>query len=83
MITYYALLLRGTRREDPDGLARRRIAEDGVHDEALHGDLAWHRTSVIVEWERGESVDELVEVSAAEAGHQAERLGRRWRAGPG
>lgn len=78
MTTYFALLLRGTHRDAPDGLARRRVTPDGVHDEALHADRAWHRTTVIVEWERGESADELIEISEAEAGHQADRLARLW-----
>ena len=82
-VTYYALLMRGTGRDDPDGLARRIVDADGVHDEGLWADGAWHRTTIIVESERGEAGDELVPISPAEALDVQAHLHTRWTSPPG
>ena len=36
-------------------------------DEALHRDLEWHRTGIIVEWEHASFDDELEEISEDKA----------------
>jgi hypothetical protein len=55
-------------------------SDDGFVDEGLHRDLDWHRTSVIVEWERAESTDDLVEVTEDEANRIIEQFRARWSA---
>lgn len=67
-VTYYAITGGGKTADDPHGIVRRRIsAEIGIVDEALHRDLQWHGTGVIVEWEHASFDDELEEVSEEEA----------------
>lgn len=67
-ITYYAIVGRGRTVDDPHGVVRRRKpAGGGVADEALHRDLEWHRTGIIVEWEHSSFADELEEVSEERA----------------
>lgn len=67
-VTYYAIVGRGKTAEDPHGIVRRRQSpEIGILDEALHRDLEWHRTGIIVEWEYSNFADELEEVSTEEA----------------
>jgi hypothetical protein len=44
----------------------------------LRRDLSWQTDSVIVEWNRGDSVEELREISAEEAARLVERFRRRW-----
>ena len=66
-ITYYAIVGPRATRDRPSGLARRREDERGPLDEALGRDLNWRPSSVIVEWKRAESTEDLVEISEAEA----------------
>jgi hypothetical protein len=74
---YYAIIDYRATREDPAGIARRRPLETGgFRDEALDRNMNWQFTPVIVEWERAESTDDLVEISEDEA----ERIIERFRA---
>ncbi|TDD33627.1 hypothetical protein E1286_41990 [Nonomuraea terrae] len=67
-MTYYALMFSDDTREAPSGLARRRILQSGgIVDETLRRDLQWRESDVIDNWRRGESSEELVELSEAEA----------------
>ena len=78
-IDYYAIIDYRASREDPAGLARRRtFADGGFQDEALARDLSWQFTSIIVEWKRAESTDDLVEVTEDEANRIIERFRARW-----
>jgi hypothetical protein len=78
-ITYYAIIDYRSSRADPAGIARRRpLAEGGFRDEALHRDLNWQFTPLIVEWKRAESSDDLEEVTEDEAERIIERLRERW-----
>ena len=74
-ITYYAIIGEDRTIDNPYGLARRLEHDDGPSDEALQKDLSWKFTPVIVEWERGDFADELVEVSH----EQAEKITRYFR----
>jgi hypothetical protein len=79
LTTYYAIIDNETSRENPAGIVRRvEDSDGGFIDEGLHIDLAWHRTPIIVEWERAESTDDLAEVPADEAELIIERLAARW-----
>jgi len=62
-ITYYVIVGGSNTVHNPRGLVRRLEHEDGPSDEALRDDFSWKSTPVIVEWERGDFDDELVEVS--------------------
>ena len=76
-ITYYSLTLPG--RDEPTGLARRRGRDGGFRDEALGKNLEWHFSPVIVEWKRGDSTEELQEISAEEASRLVEHFRERWK----
>jgi uncharacterized alpha-E superfamily protein len=78
-ITYYAIIDRWASRDDPAGLVRRRRPPTGgFRDEALTRDSGWQFTPLIVQWERAESTDDLVEVTEDEAKQIIERFRARW-----
>ena len=75
--TYYAVTVTGGSR--PDGLARRRRTDGGgIVDEMFRRDLSWSPDSLVAEWKRGDSVEELVEISAGEAEELIARFRERW-----
>jgi hypothetical protein len=78
-VTYYEILLADGSGNNPAGLARRRELDHGaVEDEMLRRDMSWQPDSLIVEWKRGDSVEELREISADEAAGLVERFRQRW-----
>jgi hypothetical protein len=77
-ITYYAIVGGNRTIDNPYGLARRLDHDDGPSDETLRKDLSWRLTPVIVEWERGDFADELVEVSHEQASKIIEYFRQRW-----
>jgi hypothetical protein len=77
-ITYYAIVGGERTIDNPYGLVRRLEHDDGPSDETLRKDFSWKRTPVIVEWERGDFADELVEVSHDEASEILEYFQRKW-----
>jgi hypothetical protein len=80
-ITYYAVIDDESTRDRPAGIVRRLDdSDEGFVDEGLYRDLGWHRTSAIVEWERAESTDDLIEVSEDEANRIIEQFRARWSA---
>jgi hypothetical protein len=56
-------------------------APSSHQDEALARDLSWKFTPVIVEWKRGKSTDDLIEISEDEARQIIERFRARWAQG--
>jgi hypothetical protein len=79
--TYYAIIDRWASRDDPAGIVRRRRPPSGgFRDEALMRDLSWEFTPLIVEWERAEATDDLVEIPEDEANRIIERFRARWAA---
>jgi hypothetical protein len=78
-VTYYEITLADGSGDNPAGLARRRRLHHGaVLDEMLRRDLSWQADGVIVEWKRGDSVEQLREISADEAAALVERFRQRW-----
>ena len=79
-ITYYAVI--GGERTIPDnphGLVRRLETDgNGFTDEGLRKDFSWASAPVIVEWERGDSRNELVEVSHEQASKIIEYFREQW-----
>ncbi|MET8052884.1 hypothetical protein ABZU75_35335 [Streptosporangium sp. NPDC005286] len=74
-VTYYGLLLSGDTREHPGGLARRRVLPDGqIVEETFRKDLRWHKDDVVWEWQRGETTEQLIEITQAEAERVMERF---------
>jgi hypothetical protein len=77
-ITYYAIIGDGRTIDNPYGLVRRLEHDDGPSDEALRKDFSWNLTPVIVEWERGDFADELVQVSHEQASKIIEYFRQKW-----
>jgi hypothetical protein len=75
---YYAIIGVGRNPADPSGLARRRFTAEGRLDEALRRDLTWQRDAAIIEWEYGNLVGELVQISEPEANELIERFREKW-----
>ena len=75
---YYAITGVGQNPSDPSGLVRRRFTQKGRLDEALHRDMTWQRDTAIIEWEYGNLVGELVEISEADAQALIERFREKW-----
>jgi len=75
---YYAITGIGQTPTEPAGLVRRRFTEKGRLDEALRSDMTWQRDAAIIEWEYGNLVGELVEISEAEAQTLVERFREKW-----
>jgi hypothetical protein len=76
--TYYAIVDDLATVQNPAGLARRRFSTDGFDDEAIDRNLTWQFTPLIVEWERAQSTDDLVEVSEEEAERIIARFREKW-----
>jgi hypothetical protein len=77
-ITYYAILGRGATVARPLGLLRRLEHDDGPDDEGLNEDLSWSFTPLIIEWERSNYDNELVEVSHEQASRIVEYFSRKF-----
>jgi hypothetical protein len=75
---YYAITGVGRNPIDPSGLVRRRFTEKGRLDEALRSDMTWQRDTAIIEWEYGNLVGDLVQISEAEADELIERFRETW-----
>lgn len=77
-ITYYAVIADDRTVDNPYGLVRRLEHDNGPADEGLRHDLSWDFTPLIVEWERGDFEDELVQVSHEQASKIIEYFRERW-----
>jgi len=77
-ITYFAVVADDRTIDNPYGLVRRLEHDDGPSDEALRKDFSWKATPLIVEWERGDFEDELVEVSHEQASKIIEYFRQKW-----
>lgn len=77
-ITYFAIVGGKRTIDNPSGLVRRLEHDDGPEDESLRKDFSWKFTPVLVEWERGDFGDELVEVSHEQASKIIEYFRERW-----
>jgi hypothetical protein len=75
---YYAITGVGQNPTEPAGLVRRRFTDEGRLDESLRGDMTWQRDAAIIEWEYGNLVGELVEISEAEAQVLVEQFREKW-----
>ncbi len=77
--TYYAIVDYRSTRNNPAGLARRRMLDGGgFEDEALNRALEWEFTPLIVAWKRAESTDDLVEISEEEADRIVKQFRAKW-----
>ena len=74
-VTYYAIINDLSRREQPTGVFRRTYTEDGGKlDEAFTRSLAWEFSSSLVSAERGDLLNEFVEITEDEANQIVDRI---------
>ncbi len=72
--TYYAVVNDLSSRERPAGVFRRTYTEDGRLDEAFTRNLIWERSWLLVSAERGDLVNEYIEITEDEANQIVERI---------
>jgi len=78
-VTYYAVVNELSSREQPGGLFRRTyFGTGGKCDEAFTIDLVWERSASLVSAERGDLLNEFIEISEVEANQLMEELRARW-----
>jgi hypothetical protein len=78
-VTYYAVVNEWSSRDQPAGLFRRTYYETGGrHDEAFTTDLVWERSASLVSAERGDLLNEFIEITEDEANQLMEQLRARW-----
>ena len=74
-VTYYAVVNDLSSRERPAGVFRRTYTEDGGKlDEAFSRNLIWERSWLLVSAERGDLVNEFIEITEAEANQIVARI---------
>jgi len=73
-ITYYALIDAFSSRAQPGGVFRRIEREAGKVDEVFSRDLSWSASPLLRAAERGDTMFDFTEISAAEAAEIVERI---------
>ncbi len=73
-VTYYAVVNDLSSREQPSGVFRRTYTEDGRLDEAFTRSLIWERSWLLVSAERGDLVNEFIEITEDEANQIVQRI---------
>ena len=77
-VTYYAIVNELSSREQPSGVFRRTYFEvGGKRDEAFTTDLVWERSASLVSAERGDLLNEFIEITEDEASRIVERIRAR------
>ena len=77
-ITYYAIVNELSSRERPAGVFRRIYFEvGGKRDEAFTTDLEWERSASLVSAERGDLLNEFIEITEDEANQIIARIRAR------
>jgi hypothetical protein len=80
-ITYYAVVNELSSLQHPAGLFRRTYFESGgKSDEAFTTDLVWERSASLVSAERGDLLNDFIEITPEEADQLQEELRARWTA---
>jgi hypothetical protein len=82
-ITFYAVIGGDRTVDNPYGLVRRLQTDWGLADEGLRKDFSWKFTPAIVEWQRGDLGQELVEIDHQQAEKIIEYFRGRWGASGG
>jgi hypothetical protein len=78
-ILHYAVVNDLSSREHPAGLFRRTYTEDGGRsDEAFTRNLTWEYSTSLISAERGDLMNEYVEITEDEANQLMEELRTRW-----
>ena len=74
-VIYYAVVNDLSTRNRPAGLFRRTYTEaGGLRDEAFTTDLVWERSASLVSAERGDLLNEFIEITEGEADQIVARI---------
>ena len=74
-VTYYAIVNEVSTKERPTGVFRRTYFESGgKRDEAFTTDLVWERSASLVSAERGDLLNEFIEITEDESNQIVERI---------
>ena len=74
-VTYYAIVNDLSSREQPTGVFRRTYTEDGGKlDEAFTRNLIWEFSPSMVSAERGDLLNEFIEITEGEANQIVDRI---------
>ena len=74
-VMYYAVVNDLSSREQPRGVFRRTYFESGgKRDEAFTTDLVWERSASLVSTERGDLLNEFIEITEDEASQIVARI---------
>jgi hypothetical protein len=74
-VKYYAIVNDLSSREIPAGVFRRTYFEvGGKRDEAFTTDLVWERSASLVSAERGDLLNEFIEITEDEANQIVDRI---------
>jgi hypothetical protein len=77
-VTYYAVVNDLSSRELPAGVFRRTYTDDGGRsDEAFTRNLRWEYSTSLISAERGDLMNEFIEVTEDEANQLVERIRAR------
>jgi hypothetical protein len=75
-ITYYAIVDDFSTREEPAGVLRRTIDDEGRDDEAFTTNLTWEHSGSLYSHERGNADAEFYEITEDEANRIVTRIRR-------
>jgi hypothetical protein len=73
-VSYYAIVNDFSSLEEPGGVLRRVITDDGERDETFGTDLQWGRSSLLYAYERGDLTNDMIPISAGEADRIVARI---------
>jgi hypothetical protein len=77
-VTYYAVVNDLSSREQPAGVFRRTYTEDGGRsDEAFTRNLRWEYSTSLIATERGDLLNDFIEITEDEANEIVERIRAR------
>ena len=75
-ITYYAMVDDFSTKEEPAGVLRRTIDDEGRDDEAFTNNLKWEHSGSLYSYERGNADVEFYEITEDQADQIVERIRR-------
>lgn len=74
--TYYAIVDDLSSQEEPAGVLRRIVHDDGERDEAFTRGLEWKRSASLYSYERGNADAEFYEITEEDANRIVDRIRR-------
>jgi hypothetical protein len=75
-ITYYAIVDDFSSRDEPAGVLRRIIDDEGRDDQAFTTNLKWEHSGSLYSYERGNADAEFYEITEDEANQIVDRIRR-------